>query len=55
LFKKGGPHPWKTKPGDSLLDQRILDVREHGGKTGGIAEGMEEERVEYGKKNAGAV
>jgi len=55
LFRKGGPKPWKTKPGDSLLDQRILEMSAHGGKTGGIAEGMEEERMEYSEKNAGAV
>ncbi|CZR58457.1 related to high-affinity glucose transporter [Phialocephala subalpina] len=51
MFRKGGPKPWKTKPGDSLLDQRILEVAEHGTKAGGITDGMEEERREFGEKN----
>ncbi|KAI4146043.1 MAG: hypothetical protein L6R39_003617 [Caloplaca ligustica] len=28
LFSKGGPRPWKTRPGDSLLDARIAQVEE---------------------------
>ncbi|KAI4123562.1 MAG: hypothetical protein LQ338_005215, partial [Usnochroma carphineum] len=27
LFSKGGPRPWKTKPGDSLLDAKIAQVQ----------------------------
>jgi hypothetical protein len=30
MFKKGGPKPWHTKPGDSLLDKRILEIQETG-------------------------
>ncbi|KAL8758564.1 MAG: hypothetical protein Q9199_001372 [Rusavskia elegans] len=28
LFSKGGPKPWNTKPGDSLLDAKIAQVAE---------------------------
>ena len=28
LFSKDGPHPWKTKPGDSRLDREIRNVME---------------------------
>jgi len=51
LFQSGGPRPWKTKPGNSLLDQRILEVQTHG-KEGGIATGTDEERMEFGEKRA---
>lgn len=51
MFQKGGPRPWHTKPGDSLLDQRILDVQA-GHKEGGIANGTEEERMEFGEKSS---
>lgn len=27
MFSKDGPRPWNTKPGDSLLDQKIEDVK----------------------------
>ena len=29
LFSKGAPPPWKTKPGNSLLDAKIEEVRAH--------------------------
>lgn len=29
LFSHGSMKPWKTKPGDSLLDARIADLRIH--------------------------
>ncbi|QSZ33651.1 hypothetical protein DSL72_005219 [Monilinia vaccinii-corymbosi] len=49
LFAYGGPKPWKTRPGDSLLDGRVRDVREHGdAKTGAGVDGVHEEKVEYG-------
>jgi len=28
LFSKDGPHPWKTRPGDSRLDAEIAQVVE---------------------------
>lgn len=28
LFSPAGPHPWNTRPGDSLLDAKIENVRE---------------------------
>ena len=28
MFSKGGPHPWNTRPGDSLLDAKIAQVEE---------------------------
>lgn len=28
LFSKSGPKPWKTRPGDSLLDQKVAEVQE---------------------------
>ena len=52
MFRKGGPRPWHTKPGDSLLDQRILEVRAGEGKKGGIAAASDEERMEFGEKRA---
>jgi hypothetical protein len=53
LFRRGGPRPWKTKPGGSLLDQRIFEMRETGHKRAGIM--GTEDRVEYADKNeAGA-
>jgi len=53
LFRKGGPRPWHTKPGGSLLDQKVLKYREHGHKTGGVME--TEGRVEHAEKiEAGA-
>jgi len=51
LFQSGGPRPWHTKPGNSLLDQKILDMQA-GHKQGGIAAGTEEERMEYGEKSS---
>jgi lysylphosphatidylglycerol synthetase-like protein (DUF2156 family) len=51
LFRRGGPRPWHTKPGNSLLDQKILDMQA-GHKQGGIAAGTEEERMEYGEKSS---
>ena len=51
MFRKGGPKPWHTKPGDSLLDQRILDMRDGERKESGAANGTEERR-EYGEKTA---
>lgn len=44
LFSKGAPRPWKTKPGGSLLDERVLEVRNdpkaaHGGMVGVHDEG----------------
>lgn len=26
MFSKGGPRPWKTKPGNSKLDERMVQV-----------------------------
>jgi len=53
MFRKGGPRPWHTKPGGSLLDQKILEVQAGGRKeSSGIAGGTEEERMEYGEKRA---
>ncbi|TVY82739.1 High-affinity glucose transporter [Lachnellula suecica] len=51
LFQKGGPKPWKTKPGNSLLDTQIQDIRASG-KTGGVIGGTEEERAEHVEKTA---
>jgi hypothetical protein len=50
MFRKGGPKPWKTKPGGSLLDERVFEYREHGHpvKEGG---GVRQE-VEYGREKA---
>jgi hypothetical protein len=28
LFAPGGPKPWKTRPGQSLLDARVMEVEE---------------------------
>jgi len=53
LFQKGGPKPWKAKPGNSLLDQRIHEVEEKAGKEGmvvGGVEGMNVESLEFGGK-----
>ena len=52
LFRKGGPRPWKTKPGGSLLDQRILDARESSHKRHGTL--GTEDKVEYAEKNDNA-
>ena len=53
MFQKDGPRPWHTKTGDSLLDQKILEVQAGGRKeSSGIAGGTEEERMEYGEKRA---
>ena len=40
LFSKDGPRPWKTKPGQSLLDQKIEEVRglRQDGKGGSIGD-----------------
>jgi hypothetical protein len=51
MFQKGGPKPWKTKPGDSMLDSKVEDIQQHG-KTGGVIGGTEEERAEYVEKTA---
>jgi len=51
LFQKGGPHPWNTKPGNSLLDARVLEVQQQSGKRAGVIGGTEEERAEYVEKN----
>lgn len=48
LIQSGGPRPWKTGPGNSLLDQRVMDMQA-GGKEGGVIGGMEEERREFGE------
>lgn len=54
LFAPGAPRAWKTRPGESLLDERVRDVAEHGDKhvQGG---GVQEERVEYGRDEKMAV
>ncbi|KAI4199157.1 MAG: hypothetical protein LQ350_004787 [Teloschistes chrysophthalmus] len=38
LFSKGGPRPWKTRPGDSLLDAKIQQVHELQQKGEGLGE-----------------
>ncbi|KAG4413163.1 hypothetical protein IFR04_013702 [Cadophora malorum] len=48
LFQDGAPKPWTTKPGDSLLDQKI--AAGDGRKDGGVAEGTGEQRMEYTEK-----
>lgn len=57
MFGKGGPHPWNTKPGGSLLDARIEEEREHKAEKErhrGATQGADE-RVEYSEKNENAV
>ena len=55
MFRKGGPRPWHTKPGGSLLDQHILDVqRLHGHKSEGGIMGNEGQ-IEYADKGEGSV
>ena len=39
LFSKGGPRPWKTKPGDSRLDGEVERVRERKMRGGSIVPG----------------
>jgi hypothetical protein len=51
MFQKGGPHPWHTKPGNSLLDAKIQEFRNRG-KESGIFNGTEEGRAEYAEKTA---
>jgi hypothetical protein len=48
LFSKEGPHPWKTKPGDSRLDAEIAHVVEakRGMSTGEYVEQVEAEKRE---------
>lgn len=36
LFINGAIKPWKTKPGDSLLDAKIEEVRVHNKGTAGM-------------------
>jgi len=48
LFQDGAPKPWTTKPGDSLLDQKI--AAGDGRKDGGVTEGSGEQRMEYTEK-----
>ncbi|KAL8998723.1 MAG: hypothetical protein Q9169_002278 [Polycauliona sp. 2 TL-2023] len=38
LFSKGGPRPWNTRPGDSLLDAKIQQVEESRHKGGHMDE-----------------
>ena len=53
-FWKGGPRPWHTKPGGSLLDQKVLEMREHGRRNS--PDVMETEgRLEYADTSDGAV
>lgn len=53
LFAKDGPHPWNTKPGNSLLDARVQDIQEHGGKVGAaFGGGAEVETAEDVEKTA---
>lgn len=49
LFQRGGPRPWNTKPGNSLLDAKIQEFQSRG-KGGGVIGGTEEERAEYAEK-----
>ena len=51
MFRKGGPKPWRTKPGGSLLDQKVLDWQSNR-KEDGIAAGTEEDRMEFGESKA---
>jgi hypothetical protein len=52
LFQKGGPHPWQTKPGNSLLDAKILELQRSGKSgAGGVIGGTEEEKIEYLEKH----
>jgi hypothetical protein len=52
LFQKGGPHPWQTKPGNSLLDAKILELQRAGkAGAGGVVGGTEEEKIEYLEKH----
>jgi Sugar (and other) transporter len=55
LFQKGGPRPWHTKPGNSLLDQRLLEMEASGRKEGGIAGRTEDEKAEFGERNGDSV
>ena len=52
MFGKDGPHPWNTKPGNSLLDARVQDIQEHGGKVGAAFNGAEVETAEDVEKTA---
>jgi len=48
LFSKGAPRPWKTKPGNSLLDDKIAEVAAHHRRLSSAAvpgEGMDVEKV----------
>ncbi|TVY17485.1 High-affinity glucose transporter [Lachnellula arida] len=54
LFAKDGPHPWNTKPGNSMLDARVQDIQEHGGKVGAAFGGAEVETAEDVEKTAHA-
>ena len=39
LFAKGAIRPWKTKPGDSLLDAKIEEARARGKGIGDVLGG----------------
>lgn len=47
LFSKGAPRPWKTKPGNSLLDEKIAEVTASHRRisSAASAEGMDLEKV----------
>lgn len=49
LFRPGAARPWNTKPGGSLLDQRLLEVQE-AQKRGEMV--GKERREEGSEKNA---
>ncbi|KAL8684853.1 MAG: hypothetical protein Q9224_006100 [Gallowayella concinna] len=38
LFSKGGPKPWNTRPGDSLLDAKVAQVEDLQQKGGPLRE-----------------
>jgi len=47
MFRKGGQKPWHTKPGDSLLDKRILEIQETGKVARPLMQGEGEGVVEF--------
>lgn len=52
MFQKGGPHPWNTSPGHSLLDAKVQELQEHG-KAGGVLAGTEERTEDIEKTGTG--
>jgi hypothetical protein len=48
LFRPDGPRPWHTKPGNSLFDQKLAEIRQHGGKDDAVLGA--EQRLEYAEK-----